>query len=1398
MGMSAGYESRFGKELPASGLLRVLVILAEIDYQAPAIDPCAGAGYPGWPSHQLPVWVDNPDPTQNLFEWQEPVGVADALFTRYYQQASSGNLIVIADRLVAPDNNGIFHVSSNTGLVGYSHAINAVNAAMSTLVTAHGLSVVDFDLWTTNGPGTDDGEEKISGPESPFKYDHVAVIWRNACGGPPNYSSIDNQGGANGGSPAPLLGYETNSWSNFNAYNNAPVNIMRHEFAHLIYGGNNFHTGGGGWNGNSGNHHFIQLSSGWSNLGLWNASLLSWNAWDRQRLAWKLPNQAYEIPAHDVTNTMEVDGDLDASVPGDAGIYVLRDFALHGDALRIKLPFTDPVIEYPEYIWVENHQGRNANGIAFDQWLYDDAACVEDLAPGLYMYMQIDKDVRQATSSAPIYAGYADYLRPLNASGSYDESFVPVIDPNDCVGYSLAPAFVRGLSNPLSGLADTYFVPVDKDVDDVLERFDFNQNGTEYVGGIYYDQLYCLGNTRHGFNLSGNYELGVGTNPSSASMMSCTGNSGLFNDPKNLRRIYLNGLSIEMLEQLPDGSIKVQVRFDDVDVTNDARWCADEIQLNPVVTGTGHSLNLTSGNTLTLDQGTTATRRTNPVVINGEKVFAPPTLMRCPDATWLNLEPNSEFVVDNNSTLRLEAGSRLDVGDGAVLRVKRGGKLELMGGCALNVYSGGKVIIEEDVIDGIDGQLLFHPNARINLEATTAELEIAGTLVIKENATFTTSRMADANAAYGRVRFSNTDVPSMNVVAEANTRFVLRSDNLARRILFVDQESLYGPNELAEFTLRLGTATLHEGARIVPPVTSTCAINFINARVTSPFSARNTHRGVRLNGQPFVILKESTFSNGENGLYCYNTVLGSRPFVQGCSFLNCGTGMYNYDRGIIATDSRFNQCDRGLICEQMFESSSLTHCEAIGNVNTGVHFQGAAKLRVLDPEFDGNDIGLALHQVRASVECGSISENITYGILVQDGATLFMNGTTGDPHDPVTAIDNEVTIQCAKANNCYLHLGYNSLRPTTPGIQQTLNGSFLCQPYSAYQDAYYNNWNGTAGVPLTTADYDITACGGPIYFVDPSSSDEVMCGQAVPPCHDPPCEQGPDALADCPTCSDVETDQYGVVKLNVASSAAKAMGDDDGTTNNERMALSGLNEILMNDVPAPTPDELFLLNYDYEGMMGSFSDALMKGQLVPDDGTSAMDDHLALVDEVQQKRIAEATHPDHSDFRFFQALERAQTYRASGELEEALVQLDALLTQTPIEHEDLVTRIRCLTQIELDVRDGILQWYDVDLAMGSCAAGMFKSFNGTDPGSAIAGAGALIQPNPATTFVVVQSRSDQASSFRLLDATGRVVQQASFMGKASLSLEDVSPGAYLYQIIPVDGPIDAGTLVISR
>ncbi len=1227
-------------------------------------------------------------------------------------------------------------------------------------------------------------------------------IWRT--GGANN-----NTGSANNGSPGTILGYSANTYSQFSSHNGIPSDIMRHEFSHLLYGGNNFHAGGGGFY--TGGQFFITRSHGWSNMGLYDASLSSWNAWDRQRMGWKTPGSNYEITARNTNNTVFLSGDLDASTGLGAGTYTLRDFVSTGDAIRIKLPFTDANTEYPEFLWVENHQGQALNGNPFDKWQHESAGstCVSGIIPGLQMYVQIGKETRvSTTSSSPIYGEYCDYLRPLDASGHYDEVIASTDQLVNCVCWQCPkPPFKRYQANPFTGSADRHTVSRDLNSDGSLTAGDNVLNWIEDNNGVFDDNLFFLGNSRQSFTPgpTGNRKVGVGTNPSSATMMNLVGyDQTTTNGVKNLRRIYLNGVSVELMAQNGDGSIQVKVRFDDVDVRNNTRWCADEIQLNPVATSTGYSLNVTAGNTVTLDQGTTATRRDNPVTYNGQQIFVSPTLMRCPATTWLNLAPGSGFTVDHGSTLRLESGSRMDIGNGAVLRVKRGGKLELMGGSVLNVLPGGQVIIEEDWQVGNDGHLLFFPNARINLEASNSVLEIAGMLDIQANATFTTSRSGDPNTTYGLVKFTNTDAASYNVTAGANSRFILRSTNVNNRILHVEQESLYGPTQLVEFSLLKGTATLANNARIVPPVTNTATIKFTDAIVTSSTGVRNNHRGVRLNGQALVTLKNSTFMMGAYGVYSYNTTLGNSLSPESCSFIDCRIGMYNYDKGLKALDCKFDDCSNGLVCEQMAATSYLNDCTARHNTQNGVTFKGFTTLNVKNPAFDYNTIGLELSQATAVISCGSISLNGKRGISVADGASVRMDDPGGVGHDPVTAVKNGTTIYCQLANNVYLDLGYNTLYPQSPGTQNALYGTFLCQPYGVPQLARKNNWNGTVGTPLTTADHSITTCAVPLPFVDPGSISPVQCGNVVlrlPGAGDLPTEFSEmGILEDCPGCATVMGADSVAAPLDQASLAAFNLGNNDSLPSNELLALTALHSILSTPFTGSNTSENLLLNYDHELMKESYGDALEKGQLASVSTDFFSDSYVDMFSSVQEARAA---RPDVDEvFIFYTNVERAQVQRAAGRMVEAISILEGLPEPAGEYEQTFKARILCYTQTEAAVHNGSMEWDEVENTMDACLGhGTPKMAAArTDAGSGMLAAGTpYMLPNPASSFVQVQGYMDQESNLIIMDVMGRsILKEIQFSGKIEVPLGSFSPGIYLCRITGGNGGTWTGRLVIQR
>ncbi|MBS1940757.1 MAG: hypothetical protein JST38_07770 [Bacteroidetes bacterium] len=142
-------ESQNGWSMAPHGMVRVLLIFAEVNYTGTVSDPTGPTGTLGWPAHQLPTWANNAIPALNLFDHTTPQG---AQFTQYYQQASSGDFTVLGDYLVAPGTNPLFRVNSTTGTVTASDAFNAVNLALGTtharprLQRGRNITVVCNDL----------------------------------------------------------------------------------------------------------------------------------------------------------------------------------------------------------------------------------------------------------------------------------------------------------------------------------------------------------------------------------------------------------------------------------------------------------------------------------------------------------------------------------------------------------------------------------------------------------------------------------------------------------------------------------------------------------------------------------------------------------------------------------------------------------------------------------------------------------------------------------------------------------------------------------------------------------------------------------------------------------------------------------------------------------------------------------------------------------------------------------------------------------------------------------------------------------------------------------------------------------------------------------------------------
>ncbi|MGB6035239.1 MAG: hypothetical protein WBG42_03150, partial [Cryomorphaceae bacterium] len=433
--VSGQVNSENGWVLPARGTMRVLMVFVEVEHDVDPSEDDFPNGHENWKVNELPEYKDD---IFNVFEGEDSLKA----LTRYYKECSFGALTVLGDYYPEVITVKQSDIGRNKTKI-LKAVVESLNSAEK--LTTRNLSFEDFDFWQDESSR---GVRKI--PSTEFNgVDHLMVFLRN-------FSAIQSANGqASSSSGGKVGGLSTDSYSIFGGGKGMPFKILKHEFNHLLIGGNNFHSGGG--NSFNFRSYLPALQGGWSMMGAANSAFLTPSAWDRYWLGWKPKENDYLISARDEEG-QEVNGDIKSEKGTQT--YVLRDFIATGDVLRVKLPFI-PDDEFPQWIWLENHTTYAHNGSPTDVFNYEHVDCIKPALPGLYLMRQIDANVKEGSK---IYSNvYADYLKPLPANGAFD--FVwddEQIDLGSCVdnGPHYVHELVDEFENPLTGhhsLEEPYF-----------------------------------------------------------------------------------------------------------------------------------------------------------------------------------------------------------------------------------------------------------------------------------------------------------------------------------------------------------------------------------------------------------------------------------------------------------------------------------------------------------------------------------------------------------------------------------------------------------------------------------------------------------------------------------------------------------------------------------------------------------------------------------------------------------------------------------------------------------------------------------------------------------------------------------------------------------------------------
>lgn len=712
--LNAQLAIKNGVSLPASDTLWGLIVFAEVDYNnGPCPKNLTDPYQSNWPKRLdgttgLPPMAD--------FFFNQDINVWNkGYITNYYHTASFGNYVILGDYIPEVVTVPCHKIQPyGMGLNQVLEVLKNKNPNDTTLITKHGFPLNRFDNWTI----TKSGEPKIKKPDG--RVDLIYIIWRNnrfIAG----YGTGDNAGyGVTQTSGIPFKNMKgvNNVTSYLNAYSDsANFHITIAEHLHGIFGGNNWHSGGG-----RGIHTFLATPYNFGVTAQLAATMQAVCGWDRWMMDWKNPKKKYLVSAFDLIGKEINTEKYSIDVFPQGGEYLLRDHVSTGDAIQIKLPF----IEWKkngdvknQYLWIEYHALKTR----FDRYYVEDCADNHQGkypkgTPGIYAYIQVGKDIKEGdnsiNSSSPSHPnGLASWLLPLTAEGNYDFSYRwDKIHPGAMIcgswnNRSLPVDKDLSISNPFTGYSDLYRFE-DTNHDGILYSGDDLQPGLSIMlGDSVWFNYHCAGDWMDAFSFAtGQTKISISTNPAPVPVYTYTydyeSNKPYFkkNDPTSSyenRTIWLNGLSIEILDEgiylNDETAIKIKIRWDDFSVYKNVRWCGNIVQSPHPFNQQLPSLILEKGKSIVLDRSLSPTQHQAYPISDPEEVwFSDTTEYTLKTGAIMELKEKSSIILMNGSRLILEKGSTLRMNSKSKIIVNKGSQLLQKNGAVIERYKNAKII----------------------------------------------------------------------------------------------------------------------------------------------------------------------------------------------------------------------------------------------------------------------------------------------------------------------------------------------------------------------------------------------------------------------------------------------------------------------------------------------------------------------------------------------------------------------------------------------------------------------------------------------------------------------------------------------------------------------------------
>ncbi len=466
-----------------------------------------------------------------------------------------------------------------------------------------------------------------------------------------------------------------------------PTGIVQHEISHSFFGPNSFHTSGGNHRRSGEYMPFLPMQCGYGLMGGSGSTLVSCNGYERWRMHWQHESNRnandWWIVARDIDGNPK---NADISKEDGQQTFILRDFVTYGDAVRIKLPYKDSESSSNQYIWIENHQSGRNNKLDFLQFA-NESDCRPQQVAGVYAYYQIGRDILSGANNDVYYANERDNLRMIPAEGYWNYSYhvADTVYNIKCINWATHDCYYsRDAENPFCGTHDMEGHFSVSDDEDILSSAMEKPMWRKCIGRMQIDSLVSLGDTRDMFCTHTN--LNMGTNPSTCNTKTfynsmtagrCQYSSHL---SRNTQTTYLTGLGIE-ITPFDDGNCRIDVRWDDYTITNNAIWTGSISLKERAVLAPKMEIWLTQN--LTVAQ---------PMRDDVTGLFAKPTVLVCEAGSEFVQETGSIVNVEEKSTLVIEAGAAYQMDSKAKLKIDRTSHLVVRG--RLIVGNGAKLVLK--------------------------------------------------------------------------------------------------------------------------------------------------------------------------------------------------------------------------------------------------------------------------------------------------------------------------------------------------------------------------------------------------------------------------------------------------------------------------------------------------------------------------------------------------------------------------------------------------------------------------------------------------------------------------------------------------------------------------------